>query len=74
MPNIDEKGTTKVFSDMTEEQMEKLHNKLKGWGINNCPICNRKLVNAMDRRTGKISRYLWKCPKGCMGRKVLSKG
>ena len=37
-----------------------------------CPNCGKKLKNVKDRKTGKISKYLFGCK--CNPNKVFSKG
>jgi len=38
-----------------------------------CSICKKPMVNAIDSKTGKVSKYLWKC-KYCKSKLILSRG
>lgn len=29
--------------------------------IPKCPHCNKPMINAIDKYTGEVSKYLWKC-------------
>ena len=42
--------------------------------IPQCPNCKKPMKNAIDSKTKKISKYLWKCDCKEMKGKVLSRG
>ncbi|MBS3141096.1 hypothetical protein J4405_03050 [Candidatus Woesearchaeota archaeon] len=54
--------------DALKEMQEELKDRVK------CPECNSEMINVVDSKTKEISKYLWKCPKGCLGNKILSRG
>ena len=62
------------WSKEEEQEVRELFKKLKRERVPRCPVCKKKMINAIDSKTKKVSKYLWKNTCGHAKGLILSKG
>lgn len=62
----------KEFDFLSPKQQKELLRSIDRLKKNRCPKCGKKLKNAIDPITKKVSKYLWRCE--CTPKLIMCKG